>query len=67
VGVTNEFLDAVERKKKWTFTFAGEEYGQVWAVDLFDKIVSNMLTSGEPGIVNLDKMRTNNSWYFSPN
>jgi len=66
VGVTNEFLDAVERKKKWTFTFAGEEYGQVWAVDLFDKIVSNMLTSGEPGIVNLDKMRTNNSWYFSP-
>ena len=66
VGVTNEFLDAVEQKAKWTFTFAGEEYGQVWAADIFDKIIANMLISGEPGIINLDKMRTNNSWYFSP-
>ena len=65
VGVTNDFLDAVEQKKKWSLSFAGKEYKQVWAVDIFDKIIANMLSNGEPGIVNLDKMRTNNSWYFS--
>ena len=66
VGITNDFLDAVEQKEKWALSFAGEEHGQVWAADIFDKIIANMLVSGEPGIVNLDKMRTNNSWYFSP-
>jgi len=66
VGVTNEFLDAVEKKDKWTYTFNGEEYGTVWAVDLFDTIIDSMLIGGEPGIVNLNNMQTNNSWYFSP-
>jgi ribonucleoside-diphosphate reductase alpha chain len=66
VGITNDFLDAVEQKKKWTFMFDGVEYGEMWAPDIFDKIIHNMIESGEPGLVNLDKMRTNNSWYFSP-
>ena len=66
VGVTNEFLDTVEQKEKWIFSFNKEEYGSMWAVDLFDKIINNMLQAGEPGIVNLDKMKINNSWYFSP-
>jgi len=66
VGITNEFLDAVETKSKWKFMFNDIEYGEIWAPDLFDKIVLNMIASGEPGLVNLDRMRINNSWSFSP-
>jgi ribonucleoside-diphosphate reductase alpha chain len=66
VGVTTEFLDAVEQGKKWQFVWNGKEYGEIWAKDLFDKIVNNILKSGEPGLVNLERMRTNNTWYFSP-
>ena len=66
VGITNEFLDAVETKAKWKFVFGDIEYGEIWAPDLFDKIVANMIKSGEPGLVNLDRMKINNSWYFSP-
>jgi len=66
VGITNEFLDAVEQDKVWTFIFEGKEYGKIDAKLLFDKVISNMILSGEPGIVNLDKMKINNSWYFSP-
>uniref|UniRef100_A0A6H1ZPU3 Putative ribonucleoside diphosphate reductase n=1 Tax=viral metagenome TaxID=1070528 RepID=A0A6H1ZPU3_9ZZZZ len=65
-GVTNKFLDLVEKKEKWKFTFNNVEYGEMWASDLFDKIVDNNLKSGEPGIVNLDNMKISNSFYFSP-
>jgi len=66
VGVTNEFLDCVEQKYTWKFTFDGKDYGSMWAVDLFDKIIANNMKSGEPGIVNLDNMMISNSYYFSP-
>jgi len=66
VGITNEFLDAVEQKKKWTLRFEDQEYDTIWANDLFDMIIENNLKSGEPGIVNIDNMKISNSWYFSP-
>ncbi len=65
IGITNDFLDAVEQKKKWTLKFDGVEYEALWANDIFDLIVENNLKSGEPGLVNIHNMKITNTWYFS--
>lgn len=66
VGITNEFLDAVEKKDKWKLKFGNDEYGEKQAVDLFDMIIENMIKSGEPGLINLDNMSISNSFYYAP-
>ena len=66
VAINNDFLEAVEADKPWTFKFKHKEYGTVKARDLWGKIVSNMLNYAEPGIINWSNFSKNNTWYFSP-
>jgi len=66
VGVTENFLESVELNKDWDLTFNQKIYKTVKARDLWNKIINNMLISAEPGILNWDKLRENNSYYFSP-
>lgn len=66
VGVNERFLEAVEKNDDWQFTFQGKVYGDMKARELWDRIISNMVKSAEPGILNMDLLQKNNSYYFSP-
>lgn len=66
VGVTEHFLDAVERKDKWNLHFNRKVYDVLQATDLWDLIMNNMVKCAEPGLINWDFIRSNNSYYFDP-
>jgi ribonucleoside-diphosphate reductase alpha chain len=66
VIVNGDFLQAVESDKDWHFKFAGQTYGSVKARFIWDKIITNMITSGEPGLLNWDKFKKNNSYSYDP-
>jgi len=66
VIVNSIFLRAVEENKNWEFKFAGKTYGDMKARELWSMILKNMLEHSEPGIINWDNLRKNNSYYFSP-
>ena len=66
VSITEEFLEAVENGTEWNLTFEGRSYGATDARKLWDKILNNMIKSAEPGILNWNNLRKNNSFYFAP-
>jgi len=65
VGVTKEFLLAVKTGKKFELKW-GNIKREVYARDLWEKILSNMLNKAEPGLINIDNFRKTNTYYFSP-
>ena len=71
VGVTEEFLDAVETNSTWELRFNRKIYDTIKARDLWDLVMVNMTKHAEPGLINWDNLRNNNSYYFdnivSPN
>lgn len=66
VGVTHEFLEAVESDADWEFKFKQKSYGKVKARDIWQKIVTNMVECAEPGLLNWSNFSKNNSYYFEP-
>lgn len=66
VAVTDDFLEAVEADGDWEFKFAHQNYGTVKARTIWDKIVDNMVSCAEPGLLNWDKLIKNNSYYYDP-
>lgn len=66
VVVNNQFLETVETNGDWTFKFKQKSYGTVKARDIFNKIVTNMVQCGEPGLINWSNFAKNNSYYFAP-
>ena len=66
VAVNEEFLDAVESNGNWSFKFAQQDYGKVPAIDIWNKVIENMVNCAEPGLLNWDNLRSNNSYYFDP-
>lgn len=64
--VDEDFLDAVERDGDWNFKFAAQAYGTIKARDIWDKIIDNMIKYAEPGLLNWDNIRSNNSYYYDP-
>ncbi|RLB06448.1 MAG: adenosylcobalamin-dependent ribonucleoside-diphosphate reductase [Deltaproteobacteria bacterium] len=66
VGVTYEFLEAVDQDEEWILEFGGKEYLRLPARELWNKILDNMLQSAEPGLINYTNIRKNNSYYFAP-
>ena len=66
VGVVEYFIDAVETNSDWTFRFSHKEYGTVKAKYLWNLILENMIKHAEPGLINWDNLRENNSYYYAP-
>ena len=66
VGITNEFLEAVESDSDWEFKFKQRSYGKIKAKVIWDKILNNMINNAEPGLLNFTNLTKNNSYYYDP-
>jgi ribonucleoside-diphosphate reductase alpha chain len=66
VGVTEEFLQAVEADDQWNLTWKTKVWQTVRARDIWNLILNNMVKCAEPGLINWDNLRSNNSYYFDP-
>jgi len=66
VTVDKHFLKAVEEDADWELKFSGKVYKVIKARYIWDKILGNMLKHAEPGIINWDNLKKNNSYYFAP-
>lgn len=66
VGVTEDFLQAVEADGNWDLEWKNKTWKTVKARDIWDLILTNMVSCAEPGLINWDNLRSNNSYYFDP-
>ena len=64
VSINNSFLDAVEDDSSWDLMSAGHIANTVSARGLWETIIKSMVDNAEPGLINYDRLRTNNSHYF---
>jgi ribonucleoside-diphosphate reductase alpha chain len=65
---TDSFVEAVQQNGELELSFGGRPSGRtIMARHLWDTIVKNAWTSGEPGILNMyEGNRFNNIWYYRP-
>jgi ribonucleoside-diphosphate reductase alpha chain len=66
IAINNDFLEALERKNSWDLKFHQKVYKTVDAQGLWNKILTNMIESAEPGLLNWDNLMKSNSYYFAP-
>jgi ribonucleoside-diphosphate reductase alpha chain len=66
VGITEEFIDAVREDKEWNLTWRNKVFDTIPARDLWSAMVKGLSNNGEPGIINMDNLCSNNSYYFAP-
>ena len=66
VAVTEDFLQAVEADEDWDLKWKQKVWHTVRARDIWDLILKNMVDCAEPGLINWDNLRSNNSYYFDP-
>jgi len=66
VGVNNLFLEAVERDSNWDLIFNNTVYKTISARKLWLKIIKSMVDTAEPGIIYMDNLKKNNTYYFQP-
>lgn len=60
VGITDEFMQAVENDQEYDLVFKGKVYKTVAARAIWETIVAGAWQNGEPGIVFLDTINRNN-------
>ena len=66
VGINEQFIDSVRRDTEWDLHFNQVRWKSVQARSIWDKIMSGMVKNGEPGLINMSNLQTNNSYYFAP-
>ncbi|ACA59780.1 LAGLIDADG family homing endonuclease [Candidatus Desulforudis audaxviator] len=60
VGVTDAFMEALERDEDWPLVFNGEVHQTVPARELWDLITESAHACGDPGIIFLDRLQRDN-------
>ena len=64
VGVTDEFMQALETGTPFQLKFEGKVYKEVDPVELWEKIMRSTWDWAEPGVLFLDTInKYNNLWY----
>ena len=64
VGITDEFLTAIEKDAEWPLVHGGKTWKTVKARELWDKIMRSTYDFAEPGIFMVDRVNAmNNLWY----
>lgn len=64
VGITDEFMAAVENGSDHILSFNGETYKTIKARKLWEKITRNAYLSAEPGIIFIDRLNDQNNLYY---
>jgi ribonucleoside-diphosphate reductase alpha chain len=60
VGITDEFMKALELDATWDLKFSGKIYKTVYAHEIWDAIAEAAHACGDPGLIFLDKIQANN-------
>jgi ribonucleoside-diphosphate reductase alpha chain len=60
VGLTSEFMEALKNNDYYDLKFNNKVYDRYKAKEVFDLIVENAWSNGEPGIVFLDRLNADN-------
>jgi hypothetical protein len=60
IGITDNFMNAVKNDKNWDLVWKNKVYETVKALDLWNLILDNSHSNGEPGILFLDTANKNN-------
>ncbi|RLB28877.1 MAG: adenosylcobalamin-dependent ribonucleoside-diphosphate reductase, partial [Deltaproteobacteria bacterium] len=60
VGITDEFMKAVQEDKEWDLKFKGRVYRTLPARKIWGRIIEGAWLNGEPGVVFLDTVNRNN-------
>ncbi|KKM12521.1 ribonucleotide-diphosphate reductase subunit alpha [Clostridiales bacterium PH28_bin88] len=60
VGLTSDFLNALEHDDDYDLKFAGVVYERLRARDVFNRIVERAWANGEPGVIFLDRLNDGN-------
>ncbi len=64
IGITDEFMEAVENDSLFDLVFEGRVYKTVKARALWDDIMRSTWDWAEPGVLFIDRInKTNNLWY----
>ena len=64
IGVTDDFMEAVDRDAPYDLRFGGRVHRTVGATELWEKIMLSTHQWAEPGVLFLDSInRRNNLWY----
>jgi len=61
VLIDDEFLKLVEENGDIVFKWHGDVFGQVSALEVWNKIIENSMSGGDPGIINMGLMREQNT------
>ncbi|MBI4100772.1 adenosylcobalamin-dependent ribonucleoside-diphosphate reductase [Candidatus Microgenomates bacterium] len=65
VGISDRFMEAVEKDKKWDLVWGGKTYKTLKARELWNLICQSAWSSAEPGVVFLDRAdKVSNTHYF---
>mgnify|MGYP000270948510 CR=1 FL=1 len=60
VGITDEFIKALELDTTWDLKFGGKVYKTVYAREIWDAIAEAAHACGDPGLIFLDKIQASN-------
>jgi ribonucleoside-diphosphate reductase alpha chain len=60
IGLTSEFMDALKNNGYYDLKFNNKIYDRYKAKEIFDKIIERAWSNGEPGIVFLDRLNSDN-------
>lgn len=64
VGITDEFMRAVEKDEKFNLTFNGKVYKSIRAKALWEDIMRSTWDWAEPGVLFIDRINEENNLYY---